>query len=169
MWAQIKRPVKRLPSIFIPLACALATSALGSPLAPPPQGCVGACVCARLANMASRLMKCIHLRAHPSPFQTKETSLSGCCLCMAAIRARTHTHIHARSKRKQTPDDGIMTTMPKPLIPVQTSLLVGSKPHSAVHLAINTSSRSSGQGFQLTSGFQTNLPKNHDILQTDGG
>lgn len=29
VWAKIKPPVKRLPSIFIPLACALATSALG--------------------------------------------------------------------------------------------------------------------------------------------
>lgn len=149
VWAQIKRPVKRLPSIFIRLACALATSALSSPLAPPP-GCAGACVCARLANMASRLMKCIHLRAHPSPSQMKETSLSGRCLCIAAIRARTHTHTHTQSKRKQTPDDGIPRTMPERPIPVETSLLVGSKPRSAVstrvQLAINNSSRLSCRG-----------------------
>lgn len=112
-----------------------------------PQGCVGACVCARLANMASRLMKCIHLRAHPSPFQTKETSLSSCCLCMATIRACANTHIHAQSKHKQTPDDGIPRTMAETLIPVETSLLIGSRPSSAVHLAINTSSRSSGKRF----------------------
>lgn len=110
-----------------------------------PPGCVGACVCARLANMASRLMKCIHLRARPSPFQTKETSLSGCCLCIAAIRARAHTDTRTQSERKQTPDDGIPKTTAERPIQVETSLHVGSKPRSAVsarvHLAINTSSR----------------------------
>lgn len=114
-----------------------------------PPGCVGACVCARLANMASRLMKCIHLHAHPSPFQTKETSLSGGCLCIAAIRACTHTYIHTQSKRKQTPDGGIPRTMAETPIPVETSLLVGSKCRSAVstkvHLAIETHSQLSGR------------------------
>lgn len=65
VWAKIKPPMKRLPSIFIPLACALENSALGVDRLSLSLSRCWVCICVTALQEASRLMKCIPLHSAP--------------------------------------------------------------------------------------------------------
>lgn len=97
MWAQIKCPVKRLPSIFIELARPLDTSALAvdSVILPDQYVCVCAYVCACSEGVTVGLMNWIHLLFLPK----RQTSLTWYCESFLAHLFHIEAGLYFRNTR----------------------------------------------------------------------